>query len=374
MNQKTLDKGHILVDLFFSNPNKEIQKHIDDFNLKYIQKLAIVFSFIQFGYFVLTFTSYYDVPEKIPYRILYFINAVVCLFFFLSASFFYFKDNKKAMWVEQIQAIVIITAITCTILISRLDFNYGGDSIVYCAVVLAITTLTLQSPFQALLFHFISGFFYLLFWTLHIGFFDISYVVQFAAFVILCYFSGVVKYKFFVDRTRAQIELINMSEEFRQSSLKDTLTGVNNRRALIQNSYIFCDENCFFLFTDIDFFKKVNDTYGHQNGDFVINYYAKKLCEIFGKQYVYRFGGDEFMVVVPSMRKVDAEKGLEQLKKALNNVVFDNESHSFSVSGGYLFAELGANNLTIKLEDLLRKLDHALYEVKNNGRGYFLQA
>ncbi len=374
MKQHKDKTGRILVDLFFSNPNNEIQKHIDDFNIKYIQKLSIVFAIIQFGYFILTFTSYFDVPERTTYRMLYAINALVCLFFYLSSAFFYFKNNKKAAWVEQIQALIIISVIACTILLSNLDFRYGGDCIVYCAVILAITTLTLQSPFQALLFHFISGFMYLFFWNMYIGAFDFGYNIQFTAFILLCYSSGVVKYKFFVERTRSQIELTNISEEFRQSSLKDTLTGVNNRRALIQNSYIFCEENCFFLFTDIDFFKKVNDTYGHQNGDFVINYYAKQLCEIFGKQYVYRFGGDEFMVVVPSMRKKDSEKSLELLQKALSDVVFDNESHSFSVSGGYLFAELGCSNLTIKVEDLLRKLDRALYEVKNNGRGYFLQA
>jgi len=80
------------------------------------------------------------------------------------------------------------------------------------------------------------------------------------------------------------------------------------------------------------------------------------------------------MVVYPSMDKDVADNSLVLLKNALNNVIFDKESHSFSVSGGYLFTILGCDNLTIKFEDILRKLDHALYEVKNNGRGYFLQA
>lgn len=374
MKSKKSNKGRLLVDLFFSNPDSNIQKYIDDFNIKYVKNISLIFAIIQLCYFILTFTSYYDVEEVNSYRLLYGINSLVCFFFFFSAYFFYFKDNKKAMWVERSQALVIITVIACTVLISNLDFPYGGDCIVYCSIILAITTLTLQSPFQALLFHFLSGFGYLIFYNRFLGAFDLAYTAQFFAFMVLCYFSGVVKYKFFVERTKSQIELTNVSEEFRKASLIDSLTGINNRRALIQNSYLFCNENSFFLFTDIDFFKKVNDTYGHQNGDFVINYYCEQLSNIFGSQHVYRFGGDEFMVVVPSMRKKDADEALSKLQKCLSNVVFDNESHSFSVSGGYLFTKLGSHNLTIKFEDLLRKLDHALYEVKNTGRGYFLQA
>jgi len=374
MKQTNIEKGKLIMDLFFLNPDSSVQKHIDDFNLKYIKNMCLVFGIIELAYLILTLTPYYAVPEVLSYRILYAINSVVCLFFFFAAKYFYFKDNKKELWVERIQAIIVVTVIICTLLISRLDFRYGSISLMYCSVVLGITTLSLQSPFQALLFHFIPGSFFLIFYNSYLGYMNYGFSAQFLAFVILCYSSGVLKYKLFVDRTKSQIELTNVSEEFRKASLVDSLTGINNRRALIQNSYLFCEENCFFLFTDIDFFKKVNDTYGHQNGDFVIQYYANVLCDIFGAQHVYRFGGDEFMIVVPSMNKKDADKALNKLQNCLKNVVFDNESHSFSVSGGYLFTELGCRNLTIKIEDLLRKLDHALYEVKNNGRGYFLQA
>jgi diguanylate cyclase (GGDEF)-like protein len=287
---------------------------------------------------------------------------------------FYYKNNKKAAWVERLQAVVIVAVTSCTVLISSIDFKYGGDCIMYCTIVLAITTLTLQSPFQAALYHFIAGIFYITFWSIYKGGFDAGYTFKFIAFIVLCFASGVAKYKLFVEKTKAQIELTNISEEFRQASLKDTLTGTKNRRALIQDSYLFCSENCFFLFTDIDHFKNVNDSYGHQNGDLVIQYYAKKLCDFFGKEHVYRFGGDEFMVVVPAMNKKASDQALHSLQTSLQDVEFDNETHSFSVSGGYLFTRLGCENLTFKIEDMLRKLDHALYEVKNNGRGYFLQA
>jgi len=374
MRQKNIYIGRLFVEFFFSNPNSTVQKYIDDFNLKYIKNMCLALGVILLGYFILTFTAYFDVPEVNSYKILYSTNSFVCLFFYFSAKYFYFKDNKKAQWVQKIQAIIVITTIICTILISRLDFTYGNGSLYYCTIILAITTLSLQSPFQALLFHFISGSFFLIFYNSYLGYMNYGFSAQFLAFTILCYSSGLVKYKLFVDRTKSQIELTNVSEEFRKASLVDTLTGINNRRALIQNSYLFCEEKCFFLFTDIDHFKQVNDTYGHQNGDFVIQYYANVLSDIFGSQYVYRFGGDEFMIVVPSLKKETADKNLIKLQKSLQDVVFDNKSHSFSVSGGYLFTKLGSNNLTIKLEDLLRKLDHALYEVKNNGRGYFMQA
>jgi diguanylate cyclase (GGDEF)-like protein len=361
------------MDLFFTNPNQELQKHIDDFNIKYVHLLALVFGISQVIYLLLTLTSYFDVPERTSYQVLYLINSIICLFFYFSVKLFYYKNNKKALWVEKIQAIVIVTVTISTIFLSNLDFKYGGDCIMYCTIVLAITTLTLQSPFQAALYHILAGIGYLVLFFHYQGSFNYGYTIKFFAFIILCFASGIAKYKLFADKTLAQIELENISEEFRQASLKDTLTETKNRRALMQDSHLFCKENCFFLFTDIDHFKIVNDSYGHQNGDLVIKYYADKLCEYFGKENVYRFGGDEFMVVVPGMNKIDSDKALHSLQNSLKDVVFDNESHSFSVSGGYLFNRLGCHNLTFKIEDILRKLDHALYEVKNNGRGYFIQ-
>lgn len=362
------------MDLFFTNPNQELQKHIDDFNIKFIHLLALVFGISQVCYYLLTFTPYFYVPERFTYQVLYLINSIICLLFYFSVKLYYYKNNKKALWVKKVQAVVIITVTASTILISNLDFKYGGNCILYCTIVLAVTTLTLQSPLQAALYHFIAGISFLFLFSLYQGGFDFGYTIKFTAFTILCFASGIAKYKLFVDKTIAQIELENLSEEFRQASLKDTLTETKNRRALIQDSYFFCKENCFFLFTDIDHFKKVNDSYGHQNGDLVIKYYANKLCDYFGKENVYRFGGDEFMVVVPDMNKNDSDKALRSIQNSLKNVVFDNESHSFSVSGGYLFNRLGSKNLTFKMEDTLRKLDHALYEVKNSGRGYFIQA
>jgi hypothetical protein len=67
------------MDLFFTNPDNEVQKHIDNFNIKYLRLLTLVFGLIQFGYFILTYTSYFDCPERMEYRILYIININVKL-------------------------------------------------------------------------------------------------------------------------------------------------------------------------------------------------------------------------------------------------------------------------------------------------------
>lgn len=367
-------RGESFMDLFFSNPDNEVQKHIDEYNIKYFKILSIVFCAIQFLYFCLSFTPYFDVPERLWYIILYGVNVALTLFFFASINLFYLKNNKKATWVRDMQAVIVVLVTAVTILISSLDFKYGGDCIVYCSIVLALTTLTLQSPFQAALFHFLAGSFYLILWNLYKGSMDLGYTFKFFMFIVLCFATGVTKYKIFVKGTKAQIKLLKVSEEFRKSSLTDDLTGVKNRRAFLEDSYTFCEEKSFFLFTDIDYFKKVNDSYGHQNGDFVIKYYSNVLCELFGKEHVYRFGGDEFMVVVPKINKSETDKALKKLQTSLHDVVFDNESHSFSVSGGYLFCKAGSKDLLFKIEDKLMKLDRALYEVKNSGRGYFLQA
>ena len=185
--QLKLKRGKSFMDLFFSNPDKEVQKRIDGYNIKYFKILSIVFCVINFLYFCLSFTPYFDVPERLWYTVFYGVNVILSLFFFASIILFYLKDNKKALWVRDMQAVVVVLVTAITILISRMDFKYGGDCIVYCSVILAVTTLTLQSPFQAALFHFIAGSFYLILWNIHKGSMDLGYTFKFFIFIVLCF-------------------------------------------------------------------------------------------------------------------------------------------------------------------------------------------
>ena len=148
-----------------------------------------------------------------------------------------------------------------------------------------------------------------------------------------------------------------------KASETDGLTGILNRRGFM-NRYEKMDSDelknyTLFIF-DIDFFKQVNDSFGHNAGDAAIQFAADKAVEILGKSsIVARWGGDEFIGLI---RNEHVHKRLE----ALRNAIAENDSDIFgkiTVSTGAVPVN-GEKNLIIITEEA----DKALYTVKSHGR------
>ncbi len=126
--------------------------------------------------------------------------------------------------------------------------------------------------------------------------------------------------------------------------------------------------SCIML--DIDFFKKINDTYGHLVGDKVL----KRIGELLYKNGIFRdndiigrFGGEEFVIVLPQSNSVDALIPAERLRKIIKNEVFSDLSgnqFSLTISMGISEFYIGDN----KPEDIVERADKALYIAKETGR------
>ncbi len=166
-------------------------------------------------------------------------------------------------------------------------------------------------------------------------------------------------------------ELKKVSHE----ALIDGLTGLHNRKAFDDMLYELCQEfrqegSVFSLIMmDIDHFKSFNDKYGHRVGDEVLQIVGTTLLDLLkGRDFVSRYGGEEFTVLLPDTELVNACMVAEQIRKA--------------VSGKRLkIKETGENipRITISLgvaqicaaddaDDLLKRADKALYLAKNSGR------
>ena len=123
---------------------------------------------------------------------------------------------------------------------------------------------------------------------------------------------------------------------------------------------------------DIDFFKKVNDTYGHQAGDAVLRQISSILKKRFREtDLISRYGGEEFGILMPHTGRKEAGFVLEQVRKTIENEKFlishNNMPHeiNITVSVGIMSTE---NNQNIDCDMLIRKADSALYLAKNSGR------
>lgn len=175
-------------------------------------------------------------------------------------------------------------------------------------------------------------------------------------------------------------------EMMKRTSLIDTLTGVNNRRFLEQRLGEEIDRvqrsseplSCFFL--DVDFFKKVNDTYGHQAGDQVLVAVANVIREqLRNNDVLARYGGEEFVALLANIDEAMAVDIAERIRKKIKALVIEaqNEVVSVTISIGsatYKPAKRSHLSSTEIGADLIHQADEALYKAKNSGRDKVVSA
>ena len=123
----------------------------------------------------------------------------------------------------------------------------------------------------------------------------------------------------------------------------------------------------FRLVLDVDHFKRFNDEYGHQAGDEILIHVADELQEHFrGDDVVCRFGGEEFVALLPNISEQQALQRAEQLRSAIEQSewLIDGKHLCVTVSiGAAIFPEHASD-----LDSLINLADEALYQAKNTGR------
>ncbi|MGP1485095.1 MAG: GGDEF domain-containing response regulator [Campylobacter sp.] len=172
-----------------------------------------------------------------------------------------------------------------------------------------------------------------------------------------------------INNTVEAMENINQIANFAN---RDFLTNVYNRRyfyadmeAYLQHAEEMAEPYAIAMI-DIDYFKKINDAYGHDGGDRVLKALAKRLIdETKGNDLVARFGGEEFCVVLKNISQDEAVKFFVNLRSKIanTNVNVKKDSIKITVSIGLSF-----NRSDYSLDELLEIADEALYKAKENGR------
>jgi diguanylate cyclase (GGDEF)-like protein len=171
-----------------------------------------------------------------------------------------------------------------------------------------------------------------------------------------------------------QDELKRSNELLRELSNTDPLTRLYNRRYLtkILNSELNrserYNENLTFVILDIDNFKKVNDTYGHQNGDAVLSAIAEVVLA--GRRcydIAARYGGEEFVLVLPGTSLQGGLTVAEHLRKDVQTISFEPPMEKLAVTVSAGVATFPSQQVD-DVDSLIRKADEALYRAKQNGR------
>lgn len=178
-----------------------------------------------------------------------------------------------------------------------------------------------------------------------------------------------------VARMGTQLNNLELFNEVKDRANKDFMTQLFNRRYLFENGIDMYEKakknknNFCTAILDIDKFKNINDTYGHDIGDVAIKELAKIMQKQMGSEtLVSRIGGEEFCILFNNIDQDTAKKSLEGLREYIHtNVITVNKIHfSYTISIG-LTSSFGKD-----FDDMIKTADLALYDAKQNGRNQII--
>jgi len=173
-----------------------------------------------------------------------------------------------------------------------------------------------------------------------------------------------------ICRVNQNLEVLELIEISQNAANRDYLTGLYNRRHFFHSGMKLFEASCkrgeipAVAMLDIDHFKLVNDTYGHDCGDVVLKTFACELAEHFDEHNPARLGGEEFAVLLTGLEAQEICERFERFRERIANlkIVYLDSTLSITVSIG-LSLEVGDN-----LDEILRHADNKLYQAKENGR------
>lgn len=172
------------------------------------------------------------------------------------------------------------------------------------------------------------------------------------------------------------VKVLTMIEYMNQVAVKDSLTELYNRRFIDERLPVdllnasLKNEPLSVIFADIDFFKKINDEYGHSTGDSVLKEFSKEL-EYFirrDRDWVARYGGEEFLICLPNI-DLDIAKGVaERIRKSIERKEFVVNEKRINITCSFGVETICNDNECTTVEGVIELVDKHLYKAKNLGR------
>lgn len=273
---------------------------------------------------------------------------------------------------------IVIAALITSLVVAVIHREYIATS---CAFIFPLLLSSMFNDKKLLNFSFGGSVFILVavgftFWvcdemTLHNA---ISLLVLFG-FLLVSYFCGVISINFSEQNYTTIESQAKQNSKLQQDVLRDQMTGLYNHNAFVaqldkqikayRREAPFC-----LMMVDVDNFKSVNDTYGHDCGDMVLIRLAKTIQKHCGQEHgAYRYGGEEFAVLFFG-------KNATQAKKIAENILEEFRNHTFPFTDRPITFSAGLAEYTPGLtgEGFFEQADKTLYQAKRSGKNRILTA
>jgi len=177
-----------------------------------------------------------------------------------------------------------------------------------------------------------------------------------------------------IARVQSALRFKEHQDRLKEMAMKDGLTGLYNHTLLMElfekevSQRSRANSDTAFIMLDIDYFKKVNDTYGHMAGDMILKELAVILLEsVRTGDVVGRYGGEEFGIVLGNTDEKSAVEICERIRQRIENNLFSTEDRNINItiSMGISIKKCDA---LVGTSEVIKKADEALYKAKNDGR------
>ncbi|MBB5336792.1 GGDEF domain-containing protein [Pectinatus brassicae] len=166
--------------------------------------------------------------------------------------------------------------------------------------------------------------------------------------------------------------LIKLNQQLQTKAMTDELTGLYNRRYALEKlkqlikNYNTNHTNFSLAITDIDFFKKFNDSYGHDTGDFVLISITQSMRFLLPNNFIVsRWGGEEFVILMPETNVTEAAAVLDEFRQTLAEKIWTYNLQQLHITMTFGITAVQVNDTA---DNLLKRADAALYSGKENGR------
>lgn len=309
-----------------------------------------------------------------------FIARIVLVIFllFVLLVLLYVKKNIKRFNGKEVAILKIITSCfeIAALLIggyfTTIMFDLNIYSFSVFLLVSAVTSMIcVYSPYFSLILTLATYSMltmYIAFYTHPITLWTDEFIIA-LLFIIYIHIGTVFNYNRHVKMFMQDKSILKMNQKLRELSQIDHLTKIYTRRVVLEKieEYIALAERYNTPFSlmifDIDHFKRVNDTYGHNIGDVVLQQLVDNIrarlrsTDIFG-----RWGGEEFIILIPNDEGRGAFELMETLRKETENYIFPSAGRITISAGVSIYSPYDSAT------DLIRKADDALYKAKESGR------
>lgn len=190
--------------------------------------------------------------------------------------------------------------------------------------------------------------------------------------IILVFFAVTFNFAMVINLVISRLKSVN--QHLRILAEKDELTGLSNRRKVLADAVnIFADsvinrESCVFSIVDLDHFKKINDTFGHEAGDLVLTKVSSMMASVIRPQdEIGRYGGEEFIVIMRSTSIKEAAEMMEVMRQSVEDMLIETENGiviPVTISIGLAAIDPSVS----RYEEILAQADRGLYVAKRSGR------